>query len=103
MARLLRSHSDSTDSFFRVVSGGTESEPAVQYFWFDSKGWLLGLVKVFASGKTEIETATEAFPLSIGPIELGEFTDDWTDGAANICSADEYFAIDALVTRTDKP
>lgn len=99
MARLTRSRSDANSRFFRVVDAGTESEPVVHYLWFDAKGWLLGLVKVYATGRAEIETATEAFPLSIGPFELDEFTEDWPKGFAAECSADEYFAIDALVTR----
>ncbi|HQY43291.1 MAG TPA: hypothetical protein PK450_03850 [Paracoccaceae bacterium] len=101
MARLLRSHSIAGDRFFRIVHPWSEEESVVEYLWFDAKGWLLGLIKIFASGRAEIETATEAFPLSIGPFELGEFTGDWSHGAAAECSADEYFAISALVSRLD--
>lgn len=102
MDRLLRKDSDATDRFFRVVGAGTDGAPVLQYFWFDGKGWLYGLLKVFPSGEAEVETATPSFPLSYGQLNLDEFEADWPDGAASVCSVDEYFAVDALIGRADK-
>lgn len=95
------SEDDAADRFFRVVSSSDAKEPIVQYLRFSENGWLLEIIKLFISGRVVIEVASKDWPLSVDPMDLDDFVEEWDGGSTEECSRDEYLAMSALVKRAD--